>query len=238
MDLIPMDLIPMDLIPIFWATATLAIVAISAILATRHGVEIAVGVFASLTVLANLIAAKTIVFGPFIAPAAVLVYASTFLMTDILSEIFGKEKARLAVWTGFVANLVMLVSVLIAVRWSASPVMDPDLARSFDAVFGFAPRVIAASMLAYLVSQHHDVWAYGFWRDKTGGRRLWLRNNASTMVSQAIDTLIFISLAFYGLLPNSVLVQMMVGQYAIKLLIAALDTPFMYLAVAAARRAE
>ncbi|MGC9515589.1 queuosine precursor transporter [Methanocrinis sp.] len=227
----------MDLIPFFWAAATLAIVTLSAVLAARFGVEIAVGVFASLTVLANLIAAKTIVFGPFIAPAAVLVYASTFLLTDILSELFGAEKARLAVWTGFIANLVMMVSILIAVRWSASPVMDPGLAASFDAVFGFAPRVIAASMVAYLVSQHHDVWAYGFWRDKTGGRHLWLRNNASTMASQLIDTMIFISLAFYAVLPNSVLVQMMVGQYAIKLLIAVLDTPFMYLAVAATRKA-
>jgi len=228
----------MDPIPIFWATATLAIVTVCAVLATRYGVEIAVGVFAALTVLANLIAVKTIAFGPFIAPAAVLVYASTFLMTDILSELFGKEKARLAVWTGFIANLVMLVSILIAVRWSASPVMDPGLATSFDAIFGFAPRVIAASMVAYLVSQHHDVWAYGFWREKTGGRHLWLRNNASTMASQLIDTAIFISLAFYGIIPNSILIQMMVGQYVIKLLIAALDTPFMYLAVAAARRAE
>lgn len=228
----------MDPIPIFWVAATLAIVTASAVLAARFGVEIAIGVFASLTVLANLIASKTIVFGPFIAPAAVLVYASTFLVTDILSELFGKEKARLAVWTGFIANIVMLVSILIAVRWSASPVMDPQLASSFDAVFGFAPRVITASMAAYLVSQHHDVWAYGFWRDKTDGRHLWLRNNASTMVSQLIDTIIFISLAFYAVLPNTVLVQMMVGQYAIKILIAALDTPFMYLAVAAARRAK
>jgi uncharacterized integral membrane protein (TIGR00697 family) len=228
----------MDPIPVFWVAATLAIVTTSAVLAARFGVEIAIGVFASLTVLANLIAAKTIVFGPFIAPAAVLVYASTFLMTDILSELFGKDKARLAVWTGFIANIVMLVSILIAVRWSASPVMDPQLASSFDAVFGFAPRVITASMIAYLASQHHDVWAYGFWREKTGGRHLWLRNNASTMVSQLIDTVIFISLAFYAVLPNPLLVQMMVGQYAIKLLIAALDTPFMYLAVAAARRAK
>ncbi|UEC42135.1 MAG: putative queuosine precursor transporter [Methanothrix sp.] len=227
----------MDPTPIFWAAATLAIVTACAALAARRGPEIAVGVFASLTVLANLLAVKTIAFGPFIAPAAVLVYASTFLLTDILSELFGEEKARLAVWTGFLANVVMLVSVLIALRWSSSPLMDPALASSFDAVFGFAPRVIAASMIAYLVSQHHDVWAYGFLRKKTGGRHMWLRNNASTAASQAIDTLIFITLAFYGLVPNSVLLQMIAGQYVIKILIAALDTPFIYLALAAARRA-
>ena len=142
----------MDLIPVFWAAATLAAVTLCAVLATRYGLEIAIGVFAALTVLANLIAVKTITFGPFIAPAAVLVYASTFLMTDILSELFGTAKARLAVWTGFIANIVMLVSILIAVRWSASPVMDPDLAASFNAVFGFAPRVIAASMAASTIT--------------------------------------------------------------------------------------
>ncbi|MGB3943979.1 MAG: queuosine precursor transporter [Methanothrix sp.] len=227
----------MDPTPIFWAAATLAIVTGCAALGARFGLEIVVGVFASLTVLANLLAVKTIAFGPFIAPAAVLVYASTFLLTDILSELFGEEKARLAVWAGFLANVVMLVSVLIALRWSASPLMDSQLASSFDAVFGFAPRIVVASMIAYLVSQHHDVWAYGFWRKKTGGRHIWLRNNASTIASQGIDSLIFITLAFYGLVPNSVLIQMIAGQYVIKILIAALDTPFIYLALAAARRA-
>lgn len=218
-------------VPILWAAATLFVVAICAVLASRKGVEIAVGVFSALTVLANLIAFKQIAFGPFVAPAAVLVYASTFLMTDIISELFGKEKARLAVWTGFLANLVMVVSVLIAVKWPAASIMDPGLAEAFDAVFGFAPRVVLASMVAYLVSQHHDVWAYSFWKKKTGGRRLWLRNNASTMISQLVDTAIFIPLAFYGVFPSAVLWQIFVGQYAIKLLIAALDTPFMYVAV-------
>lgn len=224
------------LTPVLWAFSTLLIVTLCAVLATRRGPEIAIGVFAALTVLANLMAVKLIAFGPFIAPAAVLVYASTFLMTDILSELFGKEKARLAVWTGFLANLVMVVSILIAVNWPAASIMDPELAQAFHTVFGFAPRVVLASMAAYLVSQHHDVWAYHFWRKKTNGRCLWLRNNASTMVSQLVDTAIFITLAFYGLVPNAVLWQMLLGQYVIKLLIAALDTPFMYIAVEAAKR--
>jgi len=225
----------MTITPVLWAVATLFMVTLCMVLAVRRGVEIAVGVFAALTVLANLIAVKQIAFGPFIAPAAVLVYASTFLMTDMISELFGKEKARLAVWTGFLANVVMLVSVLIAMDWSAAPVMDPEVVEAFDSIFGFAPRVIVASMVAYLISQHHDVWAYSFWKKKTMGRHLWLRNNASTMVSQLIDTGIFITLAFYGEFPTSVLWQILVGQYVIKLLIAALDTPFMYVAVRAAK---
>ncbi len=224
--------------PLIWIISTLFIVTFCAVLAVKRGVEIAVGVFAALTVLANLIAVKQIAFGPFIAPAAVLVYATTFLMTDIMSELFGKEKAKLAVWTGLLANLVMLVSVIIAVRWTAAPIMDPAMANAFDTVFGFAPRVVAASMVAYIVSQHHDIWAYSFWKKKTNGRYLWFRNNASTMVSQLIDTSIFITLAFYGVFPTAVLWEILVGQYAIKVLIAALDTPFMYIAVKAARMSK
>ena len=82
--------------PLIWIISTLFIVTFCAVLAVKRGVEIAVGVFAALTVLANLIAVKQIAFGPFIAPAAVLVYATTFLMTDIMSELFSKEKAKLA----------------------------------------------------------------------------------------------------------------------------------------------
>jgi len=83
-------------------------------------------------------------------------------------------------------------------------------------------------MTAYLISQHHDVWAFHFWKDKTGGKYLWLRNNASTMVSQLLDTSIFIVLAFYGNVP---ILTMIGSQYLIKVLIAAFDTPFCYIFV-------
>jgi uncharacterized integral membrane protein (TIGR00697 family) len=93
------------------------------------------------------------------------------------------------------------------------------------------PRIVLASMVAYLVSQHHDVFAFSFWRRKTKARFLWLRNNASTMVSQALDTGLFITIAFWGTVPNNILVNMLITQYIIKLAIAALDTPFCYLMV-------
>jgi len=80
-------------------------------------------------------------------------------------------------------------------------------------------------MVAYLLSQHHDVFAFQFWKNKTKGRHLWLRNNLSTMVSQAIDTVIFITIAFYGVMD---IVPLLIGQYVIKLIIGVLDTPFIY----------
>ncbi len=217
---------------VVWTIATLGIVTLTVILAERYGVEMAVGIFASLTVLANILAVKRIAVGSLMGPAGVLVYSSTFLITDVLGEIYGKEYGKKAVIAGFFANIVALVSVLIAVNWQPAPeyIMPPELEKAFEDVFSFAPRIVIASMVAYLISQTHDVYAFHFWKTKTAGRHLWLRNNASTMVSQLIDTVLFITIAFYGAVSFSALAEMIVGQYVIKVAIALLDTPFMYIA--------
>ncbi|MFQ6051206.1 MAG: queuosine precursor transporter [Candidatus Hydrothermarchaeota archaeon] len=210
---------------ISWILLTLGVVAISAIFAEIYGVEIAIGVFAALTVIANVLAFKIVNFAIFSVPSAVIIYASTFLMTDIVGERFGKKYARNAVWSGFIANLIYVLAATIAVKWEPAPFMSADSVLAFDKVLGFAPRVVFASMVAYLISQHHDVFAFHWWKEKTKGKHLWLRNNASTMVSQAIDTTIFITLAFYGSMP---LLPMIIGQYTVKVLIAMIDTPFIY----------
>jgi len=92
------------------------------------------------------------------------------------------------------------------------------------------PRIAVGSMVAYLVSQHHDIWAFLYWKKKTKGRFLWLRNNASTMVSQAIDSVIFCSIALWGLYDTNVWLQLLLSTYVMKLFVAVVDTPFLYLA--------
>ncbi len=98
--------------------------------------------------------------------------------------------------------------------------------EAYQAVLDSNLRLTIAGMVAYLISQYHDVWAFHFWKRQTAGRHLWLRNTASTMVSQLLDTLIFVTIAFYGVIPH--LGAMIVGQYLVKLLIALLDTPLVY----------
>jgi len=210
---------------LLWILATLAITSLSGLIGKRYGVEYMIAIMAGLVVVANIIAGKIVVFGPFVVPAAVIVYASTFLLTDIICEKWGKQEARKAVWAGFYANVVMVIAVVIAIHWPSAP-FAKDYSEQFSSVLGLVPRVVLASMVAYLLSQHHDVFAFHFWKNKTGGKYLWLRNNASTMVSQAIDTAIFITIAFYGVMD---IVPLLIGQYAVKLIIALLDTPFMYL---------
>ncbi len=225
-----------------WVLLTLATVTLTLAVARKYGVEIAIGLYASLTIIANVIAFKRVVVGSIaemdlLAPAGVIVYASTFLITDLISEIYGKEYAKKAVIAGLLSNVTALVALYIAVNWTPAPppIMSASELQAFNSVFALAPRIVIASIVAFVIAQTHDVYAFHFWKKLTRGKHLWLRNNASTMASQAIDTAIFITLAFYGILGIPQLLSLMIGQYIVKVIIAALDTPFMYAATFAWR---
>ena len=212
-----------------WIVLTLAMATTAIVLSKKHGIVYAIGMYAGFVVVANVIACKILTFGPMTIPAGFLVYSSTFLITDAISEFWGKEQAKKAVWVGFLANIMLVISVWIAVKWAYPDWWTNPGQEAYSAVLGFVPRLVLASMIAYLVSQHHDVWAYDKWRQITKGKYLWLRNNCSTFVSQALDTTIFITIAFYGTMPNDVLLSMVVWQYVAKLLVAVIDTPFLYI---------
>ena len=192
-----------------------------------------VAIFVGTLVISSVLASKIItIFGLFV-PAGVLAYCITFVATDVISEIWGKERAGRVVFSGFITLLVTLVLVRLALRWGAAPFWRGQ--EAFSTVLGSTSRIIVASLVAYLASQYHDVWAFHIWRKVTRERHLWLRNTASTVVSQFIDTLIFITIAFYGTMPVFPLIK---GQYLIKVLIALLDTPFVYLVVILIRRGD
>ena len=211
--------------------------------------------FVTTLVVANIIAIKLIAFDvPFIpdgwlidnvwvVPVSSLTYPITFLLTDTMSELFGRRATTRIVWIGFGCNILMLAMVYIA---KIAPGADFWVAQGgqehYDFILGSVPRIVFASMCAYLVSQNFDVFAFHFLRRRTGERNLWIRNNASTMMSQGLDTALFVTIAFAevpGLLngvPVSVLVTMLVGQYLIKVALAALDTPVVYGFIWAIRR--
>ncbi|MGL1860969.1 MAG: queuosine precursor transporter [Pseudodesulfovibrio sp.] len=157
-----------------------------------------------------------------------VLYASVFLATDLLSEFYGKKEAQKGVFLGFVALGMMVVYMQIALYFQ--PAADDFAQPHLAALFGFMPRIALASMVAYLISQLHDVWAFHAIKERTGGRLLWLRNNASTMVSQLLDSVIFCTIAFYGMFPMNVFWEIMLSTYIIKVAVAVLDTPFIYLA--------
>ncbi len=155
-----------------------------------------------------------------------VLYGGVFLITDMLGEFYGKKEARKGVLLGFVALVLSMAYMKIATLYipAQSDFIQPHLAAIFDLM----PRIALASLAAYAVSQLHDVWAFQFWRRKTKGRMLWLRNNASTLVSQFIDTLIFCSIAFIGMFEPYQVMQIFLSTYLIKALVALIDTPFIY----------
>jgi uncharacterized integral membrane protein (TIGR00697 family) len=185
--------------------------------------------FVTCLLVANIIAGKLVSIGEWIIPAGVIAYPLTFLFSDVISELFGRRTASRVIWLGFGANILMVMLIFIGRLLPPSPFWENQPA--YESLLGMVPRIVLASMIAYLISQHHDVFAFHFWRQKTQSRFLWLRNNMSTMISQVLDTGLFITIAFWGTVPPGTLVNMLISQYIVKLIIAAADTPFCYLLV-------
>jgi hypothetical protein len=174
-------------------------------------------------------------------PGAALAYALTFFASDCYGELYGRRDAQVMVNVGFVMNFVLLALV-----WSTilAPGRNAEFAAQFEGVLAPATNIVAGSLLAYIVSQNWDVIVFHRLREATEGDFLWLRNIVSTATSQAIDTVIFVGIAFYLLptyvgigmeTPWSVVVTLMLGQYLLKLLIALVDTPFVYAVVGVVR---
>lgn len=215
---------------LLWVLLTLGVVSGISLLAKKWDVKVFYALYATLTIVANIIAVKLIMIGQFIVPAAVLVYSATFLLTDIVDEIWGRRESHRIVLMGFLANVAAVLFIWLSILWQPASFVSEEFTQHYKEILGFMPRIVAASVISYLISQNHDVWAFHFWKEKTKGKYLWLRNNASTIVSQFLDTVIFITLAFYGTVGNNILLQMIIGQYTVKILIALADTPFMYVA--------
>ncbi|MEF8819530.1 MAG: queuosine precursor transporter [Haloferacaceae archaeon] len=177
-----------------------------------------------------------VVGGALVVPGAAFAYALTFFASDCYAELYGKRAAQVVVNVGFAMSLVLLAlvwSTILAPVASASAVS----ADAFRTVLGAGTNVVAGSLLAYVLSQNWDVLVFHRLRTATDGDHLWLRNLVSTGTSQALDTVVFVGVAFgvapavLGIgaaLPTPVLVQLAVGQYLLKLAIAVADTPFVY----------
>jgi queuosine precursor transporter len=191
------------------------------------------GLFTGSLVISAVLAAKVVALGPLVVPAGVLAFALTFLCTDVINEIFGPRHAYRVVLAGLVALVATLLLIRLAILAPPAPFWPHQ--DAFATILSTGERVIVASLVAYVISQTADVWIFARLRRATGGRMLWLRNNASTSLAQLLDSAVFVTAAFYGVLPVPPLI---LGQWIVKLAIAALDTPVVYLAVWLLRRGQ
>ncbi len=192
--------------------------------------------FIASLVTSNLIFQKFFYWEPFNlfrfeVSVGILPYPITFLITDILSEIYGKKKANQVVIAGIFASFFSMLIILMA---DYTPAIDnsPIDNGTFTKVFGLSPLAVLASMLAYLAAQFIDIRIFHFWKNLTKGKHLWLRNNFSTFLSQFIDTFtVLFLLSSFEILPWNIFGSLLLSGFLFKVIIAALDTPILYIVV-------
>lgn len=211
---------------LIWLLITFVISTFSILIGKKYGVIYPTTVFATLSVLANVVASKMVLIGSWVVPAGTLVFMSTYLITDLVSEIWGKHESRNAVWAGFYANVMAAISIAIAVAWPPAP-FAVEFNTMFGSVLGGTWRIITASMIAYLISMHLDVTFFHRVKELTKGRYLWLRNNLSTIPANFVGAVIFVFIAFWGTVPN--IWTLIFTLAIIQSVIALIDTPFAYI---------
>lgn len=169
-----------------------------------------------------------------------VLFASSFLVTDILSEVYGKKEANKAVWIGTCTSLIFII---LSQYWLLYIPSTQDWAMSsMETIFSNTPRIMLAGIVAYVISQLFDVWLYHKWwaltTKKTGDSKpfLWLRNNGSTLISQLLNVLLFTGLAFGGTFPPETVFSIFLSSYLIYVVTSIADTPFVYFARRMAKR--
>lgn len=188
------------------------------------------GAFVGLLILSNILAVKLVSFGNWVVlPAAVIIYVFTYPITDTITEVYGKNAARKTVMAGLITQVLAILFIYITIKLPAAPFYENQ--TEFETIFSAGFRVTLASLLSFLISQNLDVTVFHRLKKKHGEKKLWIRNNVSTMTSQLVDTTIFITVAFYGAMPTGALVTLILTQYSFKLVVAIFDTPLVYFLV-------
>jgi uncharacterized integral membrane protein (TIGR00697 family) len=212
---------------------------------TQRFLPLVTAVFVTSLIIANIIAVKIVALGPLILSAAILIFPLSYIFGDILTEVYGYARARRVIWIGFGCNLLAVLAIWLSIKLSPAPFWkigtfeSPQASQqAYQAIFGFTPRILAASFIAYLAGEFLNSFVLAKMKIATRGRHLWMRTIGSTVVGQFADSGVFISLAFYGTMPNGPLRELILTQWLVKSAYEALVTPFTYLAVNYLKRVE
>lgn len=192
--------------------------------------------FVTCLIAANITAVKLVsVFG-FLLPAAIVIFPVSYILGDILTEVYGYRQARRVIWLGFVANLIVVLTIWIAQVLPAATFWDGQVA--YERILGQTPRILLASFLAYLVGEFANAFVLAKMKIATEGRWLWARTIGSTLVGQGLDSLVFIALAFAGTIPPGALLVAILTQWLAKSAYEAAATPLTYAVVNHLKRRE
>lgn len=177
------------------------------------------------TVIANIQVTKTIELFGLTATLGNIAYGSIFLATDAISEKYNLKEAKKAVYMGFASLIFFVVIMQLVLLFGPQ---EGDVHEAMRVIFGLIPRIALGSLVAYGISQWFDVHLFSYMKAKNPDKKLYLRNIVTTSLSQLLDTLIFVPIAFLGVFEPAIVVDILITTYLIKLIVAALDTPFIY----------
>ena len=195
-----------------------------------------VALFITCLITANIIAVKLISLYGFILPAAILIFPLSYIIGDVLTEVYGYRQARRVIWLGFVCNFITVVAIWIGQMLPSASFWDGQ--ASYERILGYAPRLLFASFLAYLVGEFSNAFVLAKLKIATKGRWLWLRTIGSTIIGQGLDSALFITLAFVGTIPLNALFAAVVIQWLAKSAFEAVVTPLTYVVVTFLKRKE
>lgn len=191
--------------------------------------DIIIGLFVAVLLISNIASTKIILFGPFTFDGGTLLFPLSYIFGDILTEVYGYQKSRKVIWTGFFCAALMSAILFIVGKLPAAA--DWPYQEDYNHILGLSMRIICASLIAYFAGEFSNSYILAKLKIKTAGKFLWLRTITSTLVGEGFDTLLFVAIAFAGLMPNSLLFALIISNYIFKVGIEVLFTPLTYAVV-------
>lgn len=214
---------------IFWIIVVSFLSVLGAWYARRYNrPDALVAFYITLVIFSNIAASKTIAFDfgftELFAPAAVLIFSVTFLLTDVVNEKFGRSETQRMIVIALFAQVALILFSYLVLKAEGAPFFQNQIA--FEALLGSVPRIVIASLIAFFISENFDAYLFHWFRRLTGGKHLWMRNAFSSIPAMLLDSALFVTLAFYGIMP---IIPLIIGLSVTKWLVGVIDIPFMYL---------
>lgn len=195
-----------------------------------------VALFVTCLIVSNIIGTKLAMFQGQVVTAAIVIFPISYICGDVLTEVYGYRQARLAIWLGFLCNLLAVIAIWVGQQIPAAPFWDGQAA--YERILGNTPRLLLASFLAYLVGELVNSFVLAKMKIATQGRWLWMRTIGSTIVGQGLDSLIFVVVAFLGTIAPTAMLSTIVTQWLLKTVYEAIATPLTYVVVNFLKRTE
>ncbi len=198
--------------------------------------DLVMAAFVAVLMISNIASAKILILGPFTFDGGTILFPLSYIFGDVLTEVYGYARARRVIWAGFGATALMAAVLAIVGALPADPSWGQQPA--YDAILGVTPRIVAGSLVAFWAGSFANAWVLARLKVRTRGRWLWLRTVASTLVGEGLDTVLFVLLAFYGVLPDALLPTIITSNYVFKVGMEAIMTPVTYWVIDGLKRLE